>query len=247
MSNNIYDNISKILSEFYSMTDAILAKLTAPVSDVELASNAKTLNGETASTLIKSLNEDVRNHIALKNNPHGLTAHLLGGVTKSEADALNNTMSMGWFPVSLLSASENIAGSGESTDFVSLGAINPTVSQFTFQLKRPWRACMAGLVETYDTISIDFSKCPHFQAGEMKVYLMSNGTNLYFDVFPEFQPETMKAMYVGKVTITDTTIKDVYIASITRLGTYAMRQESKLGSSIVMETSSVKLSNWSTK
>lgn len=247
MAFNIHDAISEILKQFYAMTDEILAKLTAPVDDVEKASNAKTLNGESVSALVKSINENVRDHIARKNNPHGLTARKLGGVTKSEADALNTTMSMGNFPVSFITASLNEAGSGETCDFLSTGSINPVISQFTYALERPWRACMAGVVVMHDTISIDFSKCPNFTQGNLHVYLMCKDGSIYFDVFKDYQAETMYCMRVGDVTISATGISNVHVYAVTRLGKYRITDGERLGSSIVSETSSSKLKNWSVK
>lgn len=245
MSNNIYDDVGKILDKFYDMTDAILAKLTTPVADVDLSSNAKTLNGETVTALVKAANDNVRDHIALKNNPHGLNAHGLGGVTKSEADALNNTMSMNWFPVSLFAGTTNVAGSGEDSELTSESPL-ASINQFTFKMKRPWRVCMAGLVMGFETVNIDFSKCPHFQKGRLKVYFISDGKNIYVDVFPDYQPETMTSMYVGEVTITDTTISSIQMTAVSRLGRHRF-QESMLGASVVMETGSMKINDWRTK
>lgn len=244
---NIDDAISDILTRFYEMTDAVLDKLNAPVEDVDVATNAKTLNGETPNSIIREANAVTRDHIAQKNNPHGLTAHLLGGVTKAEADALNATMSLGYFPISFISASDNPVASGSVTDLQSDSAELSSINKFTYSLKRPWRACLAGVIVVNDTVEIDFSQCPHFQTGDLYVYLICKDRTLYFDVFPTLQPETLHVMLVGSITISSSTISNVNIKAYTRLGRYRVGTSNRTGSTIVVEGAGSVLKDWAVK
>lgn len=186
-----------------------------------VSDDAPLLSGVTKATLLSEAQTKATAHINNKNNPHGVTAELLGGEDKPYVDADLATR----VPLNALSISQ-FGDTGTA-------ALGVTTTGWTIKFTKTIQAYVQGVFKLFPIQDIVLTTINPTPANKtFYVYVKVVAGDLAYVVSTDLLGETMGTMYIGKVitgasAITSHTITD----RITRIGVNRISQAA-IGSAV---------------
>jgi hypothetical protein len=223
------DDNNQLIQLMHDAFDALRVKVLAALSrkpdTAGLADNSKLIGTDTATTLINAGKLVGTNHVADRNNPHGITADSLDGVDNDTVDAvLGIAIPRGALPISRYG---DFAGSALPISFAGW-----TIS-FTAQVP----SMMAGYDLPAPIASINLATLATDVSNRtLFVYLRFDGVAIKYLVSLTALAETSGKMYIGKIVTGDSNISSVSIQRVTRIDTYRV-STTPVGSAIPATTS----------
>lgn len=199
-------DLLRALREFGTMMKIIVKKKPALATT---ADNTSLLGTTNKATLVNDATAKTTAHVALKNNPHAITAAKLGGVDKAYVDtALGTCVQLASIPISQFG----------DTSAASLGI---TVSGFTLQFTKAIPVVLLGQYKLLAARNVALSTITASPASKVfYVYVRAiNGVVDYYITTTKLA-ESIDVMFVGQLTTNTSAIVTNSIQRVTRLGTF---------------------------
>lgn len=196
--------IAQMAAKFNAMKTEVLDLLTRKPKFSIDADNALAMQDGSTSTSIVNAGRAVANaHITNYQNPHGVTAALVGGMKSSDVDAqLTNRIPEGILPISRYGALDG-------------SAISVTSSGLTVSWPAQVHAVMMGYARPLPAFNITLQPNTSYN-----VYVRFNGTTTSYMFSTEDLAETTTRMWIGRIVTGASTVSSISINRVTRIDTY---------------------------
>lgn len=215
----LIDLIKEMEEEFDSLYKTFLTKIGIKAHGAVKADDAKLIGSQTATQLVKVQTDAAAEHIARRDNPHGLTLAMFDAPTSAAvAQRTEGLIPVGVLPISRF---------GNFTN----GAVGVTASGTTITIAGQ-TVMVSGHPYTHGPITLALAVLePAWQNKRFYLYLTGNGSTASYVASLTELVETPSRMYIGYVTTNGTSINAMSVQAVTRIDNYRL-SATPVGSSI---------------